>query len=202
MSTATTPKPPPNNHSVKWVAVPAIVAVAFVLGRGTIDPPARVTARHEDGSARESRIAARERSSSRGGPSYAGYAAAATPQGGAVNGEGSTAAPAPSQIRKPLAPEVQARVHHEVRAEIERLRPQVVARCWPSEGLPGGRRETTVTYDVTFDPQGREIARGVHDDRKAPAGKFGQCLRQLGGTSLSVSPTGTYHSLRLPITYP
>jgi hypothetical protein len=165
MSIPNAPKPPPNNHSVKWVAVPAVVAIAFVLGRGTLDPPSRAP--------------------TAGAPMEAGR---------------SSARAARSEVRE-LPSEVEARVHHEVRAAIERLRPQVVARCWPSDGLPGGRRETTVTYDVTFDPAGREVARGVLAEGEAPAA-FGECLRRLETTSLSVSPTGNYVSLRFPVTYP
>jgi hypothetical protein len=109
---------------------------------------------------------------------------------------------APAALRTPLSPEAQARVHDDAYSEIERTREHVVARCWPRDGLPGGRRQTTVTYNVTFDPAGREIARGVLEDRRAPAGEFGRCLRRLEGTSLSVEPPGTFVTLRLPVTYP
>jgi hypothetical protein len=93
-------------------------------------------------------------------------------------------------------------VQEEARAELERMREHVVSRCWPRGGLRGGRRQTTLTYNVTFDPTGREVARGVLEDRRAPAGEFGRCLRRLEGTSLSVAPPGTFVSLRLPVTYP
>jgi hypothetical protein len=108
----------------------------------------------------------------------------------------------PAAQRTPLSPETRARVHEEASSEIERTREHVVARCWPRDGLPGGRRETTVTYNVTFDPAGREIARGVQEDRRAPAGEFGRCLRRLGGAPLSVPPPGTFVTLKLPVTYP
>jgi hypothetical protein len=82
------------------------------------------------------------------------------------------------------------------------MRPLFVSRCWPRGGLGGGRREATVTYDLTFDPGGREIARGMLEDRRAPAGEFGRCLRQLENTSLAVSPPGSFVTLRVPVTYP
>jgi hypothetical protein len=109
---------------------------------------------------------------------------------------------APAALRTPLSPEARELVADDARAGIERLREQVVSRCWPRDGLPGGRRQATVTYHVTFDPSGREIARGLLEDRRAPAGEFGRCLRRLAGAPLSVSPPGTFVTLKLPVTYP
>jgi hypothetical protein len=85
---------------------------------------------------------------------------------------------------------------------VEEQRREVVSSCWPREGLPRGQRSATVTYNVTFDPQGREVARGIGQDRRAPAGEFGKCLAQLQTTPFSISPPGRYVTLRVPVAYP
>jgi hypothetical protein len=110
-------------------------------------------------------------------------------------------APAAS-YHAPLPPDRMAEYRAEVVTRVEEQRPRVVSTCWPREGLPNGRRSATVTYNVTFNPAGREVARGISQDRRAPAGTFGKCLGQLQGTQLSISPPGTYVTLRVPVTYP
>jgi hypothetical protein len=97
---------------------------------------------------------------------------------------------------------VAARVREEAVAQLEELRPHAVSSCWPREKLAKGPARTTLTYHVTFDPDGREIARGIADDRHAPAAGFASCVQRLRDNSLSVSRTGTYVSLRLPVSYP
>lgn len=182
--------------------------LAFVVGRWTVAAPDVGSAPGQRGGAPASApTGARDRPPASVATLFAGTvlaaqaAAAAQVPSASPEAAESAGEETRAQLRRPLAPEVEARVHEEARAGLERLRQQVVERCWPRDGLPGGRRQTTVTYNVTFDPTGREIARGILDDRRSPAGAFGGCLRRLEGTSLSVSPTGSYVTLRLPVTY-
>jgi hypothetical protein len=95
-----------------------------------------------------------------------------------------------------------AQYRAEVETHVEQQRRRVISTCWPKDGLPRGHRSTTVTYNVTFNPAGREVARGIVQDRRAPAGKFGKCLGQLHEAPFSISPPGTYVTLRIPVTYP
>jgi hypothetical protein len=101
-----------------------------------------------------------------------------------------------------LPPE-QLEVHKaEVLTHVEQQRKRVVSSCWPKEGLPKGQRSATVTYSLTFNPEGREVGRGIVQDRRAPAGKFARCLGLLRGTAFSISPPGTYVTLKVPVAYP
>jgi hypothetical protein len=109
--------------------------------------------------------------------------------------------PSPAPPRA-VTPELVARVTESTRREIEKLRPYIVSRCWPEAGLAGGRQSARVILKITFDARGREIARGVSEDRSAPAGEFGSCLLKLEGTSLSIDPPGANVGVSLPVTFP
>jgi hypothetical protein len=111
------------------------------------------------------------------------------------------AAPSAHDGRPAESPLV-TRVTAEAKEQLEAQRPAIVSECWPSGGLPRGAKNAKVTLHVTFDAQGREIARGLVEDRRAPAGAFGQCLRKLPGTRLSLSPTGQRVAVAIPMTYP
>ena len=86
--------------------------------------------------------------------------------------------------------------------EIEKLRPYIVSRCWPAGGLAGGQTSAKLTFQITFDEKGREIARGISEDRSAPAGEFGSCLAKLEGMTLSIEPPGTNVGVSVPVTFP
>jgi hypothetical protein len=196
------PSHPPRTRRWPWIAAPALLALAFVLGRSTVDAsPASGAPPRERPPAPARRGATLEAMAPRvpAAPPAAPIAPAVTAE---TPAEAEGARARASRLRTPLSPEAQARVNDDARAAIERARPHVVARCWPRDGLPGGRRRTTITYNVTFDPDGHEIGRGMLDDRRAPAGEFGKCLRRLPDAPLSVSPPGTFVTLRLPVTYP
>jgi hypothetical protein len=131
-------------------------------------------------------------------------APAATPP--AATPPGAVALPAPGSPvrshRTPVPPIQMEQYRAEVVTHVEQQRKRVVSTCWPKEGLPKGQRSATITYNVTFNPQGREVGRGIVQDRRAPAGKFAKCLSQLHGMPFSISPPGTYVTLRIPVTYP
>lgn len=186
--------------------MPLALSLAFVIGRFSVEQQPTSAAAGADPAHRAPRAA----SATAAWPQWltGTPSPAAAPQSGAEQveaasaGAGERAGRRASGLRTPVSPEVAARVNEEASANLEALRPRLVSSCWPRGGLPNGRARTTLTYQVTFNPEGREIARGILDDRKAPAGEFGQCLRRLEGTSLSVSPPGTYVTLKVPVTYP
>jgi hypothetical protein len=111
-------------------------------------------------------------------------------------------APPPPAPSTGPSPAVVARATEEAKANIETLRQQIVSQCWPAGGLKGGRTSAKLVFDVTFDAQGREIARGLRMDRRAPAGEFARCLSSMQGTSLSISPPGTTVRTGFEVTFP
>jgi hypothetical protein len=116
-------------------------------------------------------------------------------------------AAAAAAVLAALAPARQApadivqQVTEEAQAQLESYRPKIMKECWPSEGLPRGASTAKLTIHSTFDAQGREIARGITEDRRAPGGAFASCLRKLP-TALSVSGTGRRVAVAIPLTYP
>lgn len=118
--------------------------------------------------------------------------------------EGPTAAvPEPSSAA-PAAPpgELVARVTEQARTSLGVQHAYMSSRCWPADGLPGGRDRATLHFDLTFDRAGREIARGIGEERRAPAGPLARCLRQLPGTQLEVPPPGANVRVRLAVAFP
>jgi hypothetical protein len=109
--------------------------------------------------------------------------------------------PAPSAPHPPgLTPEVANRVNQEAKAQVEAQRERIVSRCWPRGA--SGRPRASVTYNLTFDAKGREIARGIAEDRRAPASEFAQCLRRLDRTAVAIAPPGTNVGLSFAVSYP
>jgi hypothetical protein len=112
-------------------------------------------------------------------------------------------APAPRDA--PLArvtPELVERVAREARERLEAQRGLLVARCWPRNGLRSGRTDAKLVVNLTFDPAGREIARGISEDRRAPAGEVAACIRKLRDAAISVPPPGTHVGVSVPMTFP
>lgn len=112
------------------------------------------------------------------------------------------AMPALSPAMPAAPPDAVKKATEEATAQLEAYRSSIVSECWPSGGLPGGAKSAKVTLHVTFDAQGREIARGISEDRRAPSGAFGTCLRKLSGTTLSLPPPGRTVAVSIPVSYP
>jgi hypothetical protein len=111
-------------------------------------------------------------------------------------------APAPAAAAADPRTELATRVREEAKAQFETYRNEIVSQCWPEKGLPRGARTAKLTINVTFDAQGHEIARGISEDRRAPAGEFGRCVRSLSGITLGVSPPGSNVAVSIPVSYP
>ena len=171
-------------------AIVAVFAlgVAFMLGRWSADAPPSAPARLEAPVAQPPPAAWPS-------PPSAVQAPAAAP----------SAPPAPAPAVPAPAPsgtEVRERARLEATERIEDLRPLIVRTCWPAGGTEKGRTSSKVTFNLTFDGSGREIARGIVEDRRAPAGSFGRCLRELRGAELSITPTGSNVSVSIQATFP
>jgi hypothetical protein len=184
--------PPPRSRGLLWTVggVALALAVAFGIGRWTAPEPSPERALPEQAAPQ-----ARE---------YAQHYAPRPPVGDPVRpvvmAEASVPAPAP-EARPAVTPELAARVTQDAKVQLESVRELIVSRCWPRNGVDG-RNSARVTFNVTFDAQGRQIARGITEDRRAPAGAFGKCLRELPGTALAIAPPGTNIGVSLSVAYP
>ena len=97
--------------------------------------------------------------------------------------------------------ELVARVTRDAAKALAAVRPRLVAACWTPHVAqrpePGSMR---VTYVVSFDPRGKENARGMNEDREVVP-EVAQCLNAQS-FSLSVPPPGSQVTVELPFTLP
>ena len=87
-------------------------------------------------------------------------------------------------------------------AGIDSLRSYIISSCWPASAT--GLAKAKLTFNLTFDVQGREIARGIVEGRRAPAParEFGRCVRRLEGTTLAIAPPGANVGVSIPVAFP
>lgn len=169
-------------------AVAAFLAGQWMAGRATPAhdrPAARAAAR-----ARPATFPDRPWTS--GQPKAAPLAAAA----------GLPPVPPPTSSPTRATPAVVARATAETAAVLEQARGELTSRCWPRGGLASGHDSTLVTFNVTFDAAGREIARGLGEDRRARAPELVRCLQRLPLGSLRISPTGANVGVKVAMRLP
>ncbi len=99
------------------------------------------------------------------------------------------------------SPALVARVAEEAGQALEAARPELTARCVPP-GRPPGQAAARFTLNVTFDASGREIARGLSEDRGARSPEVAGCLRRLPLGALRVSAPGANVGVRLALSLP
>ena len=163
----------------------AIAAVAFLAGRWS--------ATGEHAAAAERQATPR--------PAAAAPATAAEPAYPPPSGAPERAAPRPV-ARIAATPQVVGLAAEGARAQLESVRPQLLSQCWPAGGLGRGREKARITFHLTFDAAGREVARGISEDRGAPAGSFARCLRTLPIGSLAIPAPGARVGVRVALNYP
>jgi hypothetical protein len=175
------------------VLVVAISGIAFVAGRwvsGTLDPSAPAQA---------PRAAA---------PPSSAPPSAAEPRAmvQAVPSAPARASPSPAPaVARPPGPPLSAspavvqRVTDEARAQIEAARDRLGERCAPRGPLPDGRGPARLVMSLTFDREGREIARGVTQDRRARSAELAGCLHDL--PRLAVTPPAANVGVAIPVTF-
>ncbi len=169
----------------------AAFAGAFALGARTRSGPAPASpsARTDDASGARAPLA----TSAAAPPAWPAW----------PSRSGAPPAAAPAMAPQPkLTPELVDRVTQQARDGLEALRATLVARCAPEGSRDAGAHPATLVVNLTFDADGREIARGIAENRRAPAGRLGTCLRRLRDTSLSVAPPGVTVGVSVPITLP
>jgi hypothetical protein len=196
-----TPPPPPRRKRKLLLAfaVGALLVLAYAVGRWTAESTTPPAAPQQEATAANADVPSRLAPLAPNAPAMAPRPAA--PQPAPVAQTIAPAPPPPAPSTGP-SPAVVARATEEAKANIETLRQQIVSQCWPAGGLKGGRTSAKLVFDVTFDAQGHEIARGLRMDRRAPAGEFARCLSSMPGTSLSISPPGTTVRTGFEVTFP
>jgi hypothetical protein len=110
-------------------------------------------------------------------------------------------APAPAVAPRPVA-EAKLVAEASARLKLEGLKQDMISRCWPESGLGGGRERAQLTFSLAFDASGKEIARGISEDRAAPAGAFARCLRALPIGSLSIPAPGARIGVKVAMAFP
>jgi hypothetical protein len=108
---------------------------------------------------------------------------------------------APVVAPRPLA-EAKIVAEASARLKLGGLKQDMLSRCWPENGLGGGRDRAQLTFNLAFDASGREIARGISEDRAAPAGAFARCLRALPIGSLSIPAPGARVGVKVAMAFP
>jgi hypothetical protein len=108
----------------------------------------------------------------------------------------------PAPLIRAASSDLVRHVAKEATAGIDSLRSYIVSSCWPASAT--GLATAKLTFNLTFDVQGREIARGISEGRKAsaPAHEFSRCLRRLEGTTLAIAPPGANVGVSIPVTFP
>jgi hypothetical protein len=203
--TSPAPQPKSSRLAVPFVALGAVAALlAYAAGRwsshdagGTPPEPAHAAPREAD--------PARDLPAY-GGSRYAGRAPAPPSAAPAAVGP---AYPAPPRAASALVtpqgrptPQLVARVTREVTRKLEESRSELIERCVPASRLAHGETSAKFTFNVTFDASGREIARGINEDRHLRAPEVASCLRKLPIGSLRVSAPGATVGVRVAMHLP
>lgn len=71
----------------------------------------------------------------------------------------------------------------------------------PLKGQPGTPPKVKFVYSGSFDPTGKEVARGISEDREANSTKVAACLRAFK-MDLEIPPPGQYVNVTVPFEVP
>ncbi|WP_437950070.1 hypothetical protein WME98_04100 [Sorangium sp. So ce296] len=172
---------------------------AILLGSAMIAAAVYLGLRHGPAAvAPDSRAAAGD-ASHRGEPAPpAGAAERAS--GERAPGEGAPGEGAPAAQRAPAVPREE--VARQAARALEARRPALVERCYkPAIAARPAPREVKYVFNLTFDAQGRQIARGIIEDREASRPDVTACL----ATALppvAVEPPGASVRVDVPFSLP
>ncbi len=117
------------------------------------------------------------------------------PPGGGELGAASSPEPLAETAPRP-GPEVLARVEGDVLGELDRMKPDILSRCWPGAATPGAAR---FELDLLFDAEGRELLRGFRQEG-AP-GDVVDCVRREIG-AFQIAWPGAEVSVQATLTLP
>jgi hypothetical protein len=86
-------------------------------------------------------------------------------------------------------------------AQLERYRPELVEKCWkPTLAVPESAR-ARMKLDVTFGPDGAQLARGLLEERGASRSVITACVQETL-PALRISPQGLSVRVELPLALP
>ncbi|WP_437934413.1 hypothetical protein [Sorangium sp. So ce341] len=184
---------------------------AILLGSAMIAAAVYLGLRHGPASVAPDPRAAAGDASHRGEPAPPAGAAERAPGEGApaaqrAPGEGAPAAQrapgegAPAAQRAPAVPREE--VARQAARALDARRPALVERCYkPAIAAQPAPREVKYVFNLTFDAQGRQIARGIIEDREASRPDVTACL----ATALppvAVEPPGASVRVDVPFSLP
>jgi hypothetical protein len=205
MTRSAPPRPPSSRLAAPFLALGAVAALlAYAAGRWS-SPDARPT------SQQRSRAEPYDAKPSRDDvPPRAGRYAWRDPSlqpapAPAALGPAAPAPPPRSALLTPQGrptPQLVERVAAEVTRKLEESRSELIERCVPASRLVHGAPGASFTFNVTFDANGREIARGIGEDRRARAPEVASCLRKLPLGSLRVAAPGATVGVRVAMHLP
>jgi hypothetical protein len=135
----------------------------------------------------------------RRGPEPAAAPAAAPPAGPPQR----PAAPAGAGLAPPpVSSGLRAQVQAAAAAALEQKRAELVQACWePSFKKSAEPPQAKYIYNMTFDPAGKEIARGISEVRGMERSDTGQCLRSMP-LDLRVPPPGAHVGVHVELMLP
>jgi hypothetical protein len=85
---------------------------------------------------------------------------------------------------------------------LEAKRAELVKTCWdPSFKKNPNPAKAKYLFSLSFDPAGKEIARGISDVRGMERADTGQCLRSQP-MGLTVAPPGAYVGVEIELILP
>ncbi len=116
------------------------------------------------------------------------------------------AAPPPPAVPAgaPQGPSAEARAKATADATkaLEALRPQILKTCWvPAMKANAQPAAAKYVFSLSFDPSGKELARGINEDRSASRPDVAQCMRQMP-IGLVIAPPGVAVSVDAPLNLP
>jgi hypothetical protein len=112
------------------------------------------------------------------------------------------AVPVMPNVAPPSAPAAKVNTERFAAALLEYHRPELVKRCWePSRAAAPEPPQTRMTIDVTFGPDGAQLARGFLEERGASRPEVTACVQQALPV-LRIPPQGVSVRVALPLTLP
>ncbi len=88
------------------------------------------------------------------------------------------------------------------RKALDQRKATFVAKCWTPHAAAPGPASIHLDFDMTFDANGVEIARGISEDRAASKPEVASCIRLLPFEPLKIPPPGAPAHVVLRLTLP
>jgi len=107
----------------------------------------------------------------------------------------------PAAAAAPTPIELRDRTVADAKAGLERLRPRLIQSCWSGLPFQPSVPSVALRFDLTFDADGREIARSVLDAGREGDPAVAECLRAMD-LPLTIPPPGATVAVQIDLTIP